>query len=175
MDLFVIPECYVDTNLIETLVPTVTGYNHQKGCGTVAKVMNQKFADRFAVGIIDKDKKALKYLEDFTEVCRSESLILHKHNTRHHYFVQIFPAVEKFILEGVRTSNLTLARFGLPDDLAQFKKISKTVNSKQDPRFRHLFKAMKKCGVVEILRLAAWITYLKENQYHADISTLKGL
>lgn len=31
-ELYIIPECYVDTNLIETLVPTAKGYNHQKGC-----------------------------------------------------------------------------------------------------------------------------------------------
>lgn len=38
-ELYIIPECYVDTNLIETLVPTAKGYNHQKGCNNVVKVM----------------------------------------------------------------------------------------------------------------------------------------
>ena len=63
----IIPECYVDTNLIETLVPPKDGkgYNHRKGCPAVAKVMMEKFADRFALGIMDKDKKMVKYLEEF--------------------------------------------------------------------------------------------------------------
>jgi hypothetical protein len=60
MNFAIIPECYVDTNLVETLVPpTGRGYNHQHGCGTVTKVMKERFADGFAVGIIDKDKKEL--------------------------------------------------------------------------------------------------------------------
>lgn len=49
---FIIPECYVDTNLVETLV-CPGGCNHQKGCNQVAKVMQDKFANRLAIGIID--------------------------------------------------------------------------------------------------------------------------
>lgn len=45
---FIIPECYIDTNLVETLVCS-GGCNHQKGCNQVAKVMQEKFADRFAI------------------------------------------------------------------------------------------------------------------------------
>lgn len=41
---FIIPECYVDTNLVETLV-CPAGCNHQKGCNQVAKVMQEKFAN----------------------------------------------------------------------------------------------------------------------------------
>ena len=51
-ELYIIPECYVDTNLIETLVPTAKGYNHQKGCNNVVKVMKEKLSDKFAVGIV---------------------------------------------------------------------------------------------------------------------------
>ncbi len=57
MDNAIFPECYLDTNLIETIVPPVKrnnqqGYNHQKGCGTVSSRMKKQFADRFALGII---------------------------------------------------------------------------------------------------------------------------
>ena len=61
IDLSIIPECYVDTNLIETIVPTVKGYNHQKGAGTVTRLMQSKLKDKFAVGIVDKDKKQCRY------------------------------------------------------------------------------------------------------------------
>lgn len=81
MDQSVIPECFVDTNLIETLVPPIKQYNHQKGCGTIAKIMKERFADRFALGIIDKDKFEVAYLMEFTVVIKKGSLILHKHNS----------------------------------------------------------------------------------------------
>ncbi len=61
---FIIPECYIDTNLVETL-SCRDGCNHQKGCNQVAKIMKEKFADRFAVGIIDADKRTPGYLREF--------------------------------------------------------------------------------------------------------------
>lgn len=51
-DNFIIPECYIDTNLIEELVPPQKGYNHQKGCPAVAKCMMEKFGDKFDIRII---------------------------------------------------------------------------------------------------------------------------
>ena len=134
-DLSFIPECYVDTNLIEILVPPTRQYNHQKGCGTVAKVMQEKFADRFAVGIIDKDKKEVKYLEEFEIVCSKNSLILHKHSVRSHYMIQITPAMELFIIKNALECGISLRDFDLPSDLTLFKKESKTVTSNRDQRF----------------------------------------
>lgn len=68
---FIIPECYIDTNLVETLV-CQGGCNHQKGCNQVAKIMQEKFADRFAVGIIDADKRRPGYLTEFREIASSK-------------------------------------------------------------------------------------------------------
>ena len=50
-DLFIIPECYIDTNLVETLIIT-DGCNHKKGSNTVVKTMQQTFANAFSVVII---------------------------------------------------------------------------------------------------------------------------
>ena len=138
MDLSIIPECNIDTNLIETLVPPITRYNHQKGCGTVAKVMKEDFADRFAVGIIDKDKVFLDYLKEFDEVTRRGNLELYKHREKHHYFIRISPAMERFIMTNAELAGLSLEKFGLPTKFEYFKKISKTVDSKNDHRFKRL-------------------------------------
>ena len=126
MDLSVIPECYVDTNLIETIAPPVSRYNHQKGCGTVAKVMKERFSDDFALGIIDKDKNELDYLKEFDIVHSSGNLVLHKHQTKHHYFIQINPAVEGFILSATGAANLNMEDYGLPSSMDALKKISKS-------------------------------------------------
>ncbi|MGN6268219.1 MAG: hypothetical protein ACTHM5_21275 [Ginsengibacter sp.] len=175
MDQSVIPECYVDTNLVETLVPPTRQYNHQKGCGTVTKVMKEKFADRFALGIIDRDKHEVDYLKEFTEICTASSLILHKHKTRHHYIIQICPAMERFILSNVTQAGISLNEFDLPSDLDLLKKESKSVNSKSDQRFKKLFKTLKQQNAPEIQKLCNWIKYLKETNYQADVSVLRGL
>ncbi len=180
MDSSIIPECYVDTNLIETLVPPAKrnnrqGYNHQKGCGTVASRMKKQFADRFALGIIDKDKHEVDYLKEFTEEINDGSLILHKHKSRHHYIIQIRPAIERFILHNALSVGIAIEDFDLPLEFEQFKKEAKTENSKKDYRFKRLFKALQDSGAADIVRLTAWVTYLKEENYKADVNRLKEL
>jgi hypothetical protein len=58
--LYIIPECYVDTNLISTLINAAV--KHQKCCTKVTETLNKTFSDNFAVGIIDRDKEDLKII-----------------------------------------------------------------------------------------------------------------
>lgn len=168
MDQSVIPECYVDTNIVETLVPPVKEYNHQKGCGTVTKVMIEKFADRFALGIIDKDKREVDYLKEFSVLCASGSIILHQHHSRPHYIIQISPAIERFLLTSAGSAGISMAQFDLPADFEALKKVSKTTVSKNDIRFKKLVKALYKNGEPEITRLSKLVRYLKDQNYSAD-------
>ena len=92
-DLFIIPECYIDTNLVETLIIT-DGCNHQKGCNTVVKTMQQKFANAFSVGIIDEDKRQVSYVKEFSEIARTPSLRLKKHGSKSHYLIMVSPAMD---------------------------------------------------------------------------------
>lgn len=55
-DLYLVPKCYVDTNLVESLLDT-DGVNDQKGRNTVVNTMKAKvLKDSFAVSVIDLDK-----------------------------------------------------------------------------------------------------------------------
>jgi len=174
MDLSILPECYVDTNLIETLVPPIIrGYNHQMGCGTVGKKMQVNFSDSFALGIIDKDKKQLDYLKEFTEVKKSGPLTLHRHKSKHHYIIQISPAIEQFILDAVASIGLSMEDFGLPAEINALTKVTKTEQSKNAVKFKDLFKAIKKAGNADFLRLAQWVKYLRDNPYDARIEDLE--
>jgi hypothetical protein len=175
MDDSVLPECYVDTCLIETLVPPRTHYNHQKGSGTVAKKMKNFFGDRFALGIIDKDKRELYYLREFTLVAKKENLELFKHGSLHHYLILINPAIETFILTNAAAAGISITSFGLPENPDEFRKLSKLVNSKHDSRFKNLFKALIKSGREEIMTLINWISYLKQENYSADMEVLLAM
>ena len=68
----VMPECYVDTNLIEYLLNA--GVNHQHCCSKVVGQLNTTFADKFAIGIIDKDKVQLGYLAECDLIVQSKHL-----------------------------------------------------------------------------------------------------
>lgn len=94
MENHIIPECYIDTKLIKVLVPAKK-YNHQKGCPKVVGIMQTKFTDKFALGIIDKDKRILKYTQEFDIIHKVEGkLELLKHPQKHHFIIYICPAVE---------------------------------------------------------------------------------
>jgi hypothetical protein len=175
MDLDVIPECYVDTNMIETLVSPDQRYNHQKGCGTVAKVMKENFKDDFALGIIDKDKKQLDYLNEFDEISQKGSLILHKHKTRNHFFIQICPAMEKFMINSAKEVGLNLNDFGLSSELNELKKQAKSTTSKEDIRFKKLVKELVRNSATDIKRLQSWVSYLKTNRHKVVIDDLKKI
>jgi hypothetical protein len=176
MDFHIIPECYVDTNLIETIVPPFgRGYNHQKGCPTVAKTMREhaQLRDGFAVGIIDKDKKELDYAQTFVEIVNKGQLILLKHPQKHHYFILIVPAMEKWILNNAAEVGVDLSHFELPNDLNKLREQSKKITTKQDPRFKNLFRELKRKEASGVMILHNWISYLKENNYKADMAYFK--
>ena len=176
MDFHIIPECYIDTNLIEALVtPDKRGYNHQKGCSTVAKVMTEhpQLKDGFAVGIIDKDKREIAYARDFDVIVDNEQLQLLKHPEKHHYFIRIVPIMERFILTNAEEVGIDLKEYGLSSDLTTLCKMAKKIDSKDDVKFKRLFKDLKKKGASGVLKLADWVTYLKENNYNADLEYFK--
>ena len=119
-ELYIIPECYVDTNLIETLVPTAKGYNHQKGCNNVVKVMKEKLSDKFAVGIVDKDKRQVSYVNEFEEIGHTDSLYFYKHPDKAHFLIMIDPAVDRFILKCAKEEKVEMKQFDLSDELRSF-------------------------------------------------------
>jgi len=176
-DYSIIPECYVDTNLIETIVPPTKGYNHQKGCGTVTRLMQGKLKDKFAVGIVDKDKKELKYVENFEEKINvgDMQLFRHKNTEIHHYLIFINPAIEKWIINNAEKAGVSLDEFGLPSDLKELTKKTKKITSKNDDVFKNLFRELKKHNVKNMDILTEWIKYLKENSYNANLNEMKEI
>ena len=177
LDYLVIPECYVDTTFIETIIPPDNhrGYNHQMGCSKVANKMQNDLKDDFALGIIDKDKRSVKYLDEFTLIENKKSLFLYKHPDKHHYIIQIYPAIERFILESCFEVDIDLSDYGLMNDLEGLKQITKKQTSKNDPQLIKLFKELKNRKALEIVTLSNWINYLKENNYNSQIEEIREL
>lgn len=162
---FIIPECYVDTNLVETLVCS-SGCNHQKGCNQVAKVMQDKFADRFAVGIIDADKRRPGYLNEFREIASSEHLKLFRHPCRHHFIILVHPAAAGFILSCAEAAQIKMTDYELSPVLKEFTAQTKNVMSNKDIRFKRLFMSMKEMGEMKLLK--SILTYLLTATYNAE-------
>jgi len=141
MDDFIIPECFLDTMLVETLVFPVKAYNHQKGCHTVAKVMQEKLNDCFALGILDKDKEPVIYLDKFSRVVEQHEIALYKHPEKNHYLI-LHPPIERWLMNQAEESNLALANYELPADLKALRRITKVASSKNDHRFKMLLASL---------------------------------
>ena len=122
-------------------------------------------------GIIDKDKKELDYLKEFSELVNMERICLWKHASRAQYFLQVKPAMEQFILEVSQEAGQSLLDFGLPSDLESLKKETKTEQSKKDPRFKRLFKAILQAGSPELALIAKWLLLARTHPYSFDILT----
>lgn len=177
MDLHIIPECYIDTKLIKSLVPPIKSYNHQKGCSTVVNVMQEKFKSNFAIGIVDRDKRELKYAEKFTLVFEiTSSLQLFKYEN--HYLIFICPAMEKWIIANADSAGLSLANYNLPHDFKELRSITKSSKSESDDihsnDFKYLFRELKRANPLSIAVLKFWIEYLKSNPYSADVEYIKS-
>lgn len=178
MDNHIVPECYIDTMLIETLVPPNKRkrYNHQHGCFAVSNEMEfRSLKDKFAVGIIDNDKRKAKYLKGFTEIDNIGSeLRLFKKERTHHYYIEISPAIEDWILKVCKESGIDMADFDLPDNIQSLVKITKPQTSSNDKRFINLFLALKNKNNRTVLKLKGWIEKLKDKNYQIDINELKN-
>jgi hypothetical protein len=172
MDKHIIPECFIDTNLVETLVPTKFGYNHQKCCSKVVKLMKEQtgLKDGFALGIVDEDKKILDYIKEFDLIRDKKQLKLLKHPLKQHYIIYISPAIEKWIIQNADEVNINLVDFNLPHDFLALRSITKVKTSSKDATFKKLFKALYEQNASGLVLLSQWITYLKQHPYDADLS-----
>lgn len=168
----IIPECYVDTNLIQTLL-RVEGVNHQSTCSQVAKEMMVKFSDNFAVGIIDADKfkRQPTYAQKSQIIAQSEELTLCKYPDKPHYFLKINNIMENFILHCAEQIGFDLKGEGFPDTKEGLMKITKHKDSLNNKDLTKLFKKLRDAKEMTILRET--IEYLIQNPYTADEVVLK--
>lgn len=169
--LYIVPECYVDTNLISTLVDAAV--NHQKCCTKVTSTLNKTFSNNFAIGIIDRDKVEPKYVDEFQEVAIHGHLQLLLHKQRPHYLITISPAVEMLIIDSASEIGLDLKTYGLSSDLNILKKLTKKVTSNTDTNFTKLFKDLRSSSDFTVLSNA--LNYLIDNKFNSDADKLTNI
>lgn len=167
----IMPECYVDTNLIEYLIGDTVG--HQHCCSKVVGTMKRVFADRFAVGIIDDDKVEMGYVSECELIAQTHHLKLMKHKEKPHYIILVNPAIDGFVMDCAKEMGLNIKEYNLPGNFNAFKKRAKSTTSARDKDFRQLFVALRNHH--EVACLAFVLKYLDTAQYSADTEKLKGI
>lgn len=170
-----IPECFLDTNLVELIFEKTGVVNHKKGNSSVlAAMQSDKLKDNFAVAIIDDDKVKVKALEEFNLNVRLSKvgLKIYKHPLRAHFVIQLSPAIEQWILRECAKAEVNMGNYGLEDNLETLRKM-KAITQRSDERFKRLFREMMQCSSCdEIIELKRWLIFLKDNNYNTDLDLL---
>lgn len=172
-------ECYIDTTFISSLLGT--DVNHKNNCAEVLKALSKskkgKFADRFAIGIIDNDKRPTTESKYYVEFAKTKRLTFCKHPEDPHYLIKVgelHKAMETFLLENAKEANIDLAELNLPSDFDGFKKITKhQITSTKDERLLKLFKHLRKANEVRMLKKV--LEYLTSEQYKATEQGVKDI
>ena len=167
----VVPECYADTNLMNIL--TGKKCNHQKGCATVCKTLDEKLKDQFAVAIIDKDKRQPMATQKYVEIGHTDSLIVCKHGDKPHYLILINPAIEGFVLQAVVELGINMSEYQLPDNIEDLKKVTKSQSVKESEQLARLFKDLRNASNVKCLNDV--LSYLLAKRYSATESEIREL
>lgn len=170
MEEHIIPECYFDTVLVKAILNRKR-INHQKSCSKVESTVRE--IDDFALGIIDKDKKEIAYLKEFIEEISTGHLKLWKHREKKHYFIQVIPAIEKFVLNAIEEAQIETEDLNLPLELEALKRYTKykLVNESED--IKTLCKRLVNSNSNSMKTFSYWLTYLLEHNRNADINILK--
>ena len=172
----IMPECYIDTTLVRSLLNA--NVNHKHSCNEVAREMEKgKYKDAFAVGIIDNDKRKISYIEGFEEISRTDNLTFLKHKNKHHYVIKVgkeHKAMETFIKANVEALGMKMEDFDLPSDLADLIEHTKdSVSTQKNPRILNLCRTV--CQAPEVAKLQDVLQYLATNKYNADLNAIKEI
>jgi hypothetical protein len=168
LDLQILPECFIDTTLAETLSFPKRGYMHLKGCNNVLLEMKKK-PNNALLGIIDNDKCVPSAVISFESVkVHGQNLAIHKHYVRLPAMGTIGDkgkAVEDVILKNAEICGISMADYGLPSSLPDLIKLTKSITVKNDPSLKHLFSALKQNESSDFYKLAEWIELFKKDPY----------
>ena len=158
MELNIVPECEVDTRLVQILGNFKKPPNHAKGHGKVANKMKYDLKNQIALGIIDYDKIKIRkspYLELFITITIQHNLILKKHPSLKHYLIIINPAIESWLLENAKNSEIVHKNLG--NNLKDLTDFTKKKNIHFNNYFTAFIKELLQKKADGITTLKTWI------------------
>jgi len=162
----ILPECYVDTKVVEIITYVSKKYNHQHGCGQIANLLKNRLKNNIALGIVDEDKNkgpVSNYFLEFEKIKSENGLILKKHDTREQYLILICPEIEEWLMNNATAVGIELTSYNLPPQLKGLKQITKRQNIDRNIEFYQFIKELLNKNASGIITLRNWIDAFKSN------------
>ena len=157
-ELNIVPECEVDTRLVQILANFRKPPNHAKGHGKVANKLKSNLKNRIALGVIDEDKIKIRkspYFELFTLTISKHNLTLKKHPSLTHYLILIKPAIEMWLLENAKASGVSSKNLG--DNLEDLTNFTKKKDIHKNIHFTTFIKELIAKQAPGIITLKTWL------------------
>ncbi len=162
----ILPECFVDTKVAEIISNTSGKYNHQHGCGQIARILKNNLKDSIALGIIDEDKNKgpiANYFREFAEIRSENGLILKKHTHKKQYLILICPEIEEWLIANANQTRINIE--GNKDfvQLKNLKQFTKTQGIDNNIEFYRFIKSLMRAQASGIVTLNKWIEAFKND------------
>lgn len=150
-----VPECYIDTALMRTLLHDRKLYNHQHGIGNVGNVMERQARlfgpARQVIGMVDCDKKFEEqdYLSAFGSLKRGNSKQPTHHLLTHpslpsQRLIVLNPACDAWVFRAAQEAGINPGDYGLPTTLPAFIKFCKDRGVADVPELRSFLEAIRR-------------------------------
>lgn len=156
-----VPECFVDSRLIQIILNSSKGPNHAHGVGKVLNKLEMDLLKYPAIGIIDQDPgKGAKptIWSNYQPQLLEENLInfglgVFKHQSKNHLVIEIMPEIEKWILEACNESAVNPQEYGLPQNLHDLNMITKSINIHTNKEFTNLILKLLELNSPRLIKL----------------------
>lgn len=165
-----VPECWVDTALMRTLLHDRKLYNHQHGIGKVGRVMKEQ-AEKFGstrqvIGMVDRDKKSEELEKSYLAAFSAPKRVSKKQPTHHllvhptlptQHLIVLNPACDAWIFKAAQEANINPGDYNLPTTLPAFIDFCKTRGVTDIPELRDFLEAIRRAYPPLYRKLAEFV------------------
>jgi hypothetical protein len=144
-----LPECFGDTLLVNTLIDA--DCNHKRSISQVfVTLKSDKFRKKKAVGIIDDDKRKDVYFKEFKIMKDTDCFKYLKHPNNLHFLIVLKKDLEDLL---VKCGDSTGATHRLLRDKGLLKKAMKSINVGNDPEVKDLLNTLLQKKAEPLLKI----------------------
>lgn len=163
MNLDILPECYADTLVVETI--NYKKPNHCTSIGEVSRVMQVSYKNRLAIGVIDKDKPGIipNYFKAFETLLSEDNLELCWHPDTKHFTIVVAPALEQWLLNTASDLGVSASKYGFAT-LKKLKRVTKDENASKNNDLKQFINNIWQKKDSPLQKMEDWIALIQDKR-----------
>jgi hypothetical protein len=140
--------------------------NKADGISDALNKMETHFKNRFAIGIVDDDKRKPTLFDSYSKVLKAQdALLLLQKPASAHFLIVVQPAIEKWLLQNAYITDVIASKYGF-DILDDLKRVTKNeVEVVKNQRFKQFLNDLHPASALGFVTLGDWIEVLYEKYF----------